>query len=117
MPLRQARDDLRHAGLARGLHELGLGGAGLADADVVGDAAREQIAVLEDLAELAGQLRARHPGTSTPPISTLPWLASKKRAISRASVVLPDPDGPISAVMLGAMRRSMPRNTSAASGA
>ena len=116
--MRQARDDLRHAGLARGLHEFGLGGVGLADADVVGDAAREQIAVLEDLAELAGQLRADILRTSTPPISTLPWLASKKRAISRASVVLPDPDGPISAVMLpGAMRRSMPRSTSAASGA
>ena len=116
--LRQARDDLRHAGLARGLHEFGLGGVGLADADVVGDAAREQIAVLEDLAELAGQLRARHPAHVDAADQHAALAGVEEARDQPRQRGLPDPDGPISAVMLpGAMRRSMPRSTSAASGA
>ncbi|MNM68145.1 hypothetical protein D3C81_796950 [compost metagenome] len=40
--------------------------------------------------------------TSTPPTRMRPALASQKRPIRRATVLLPAPDGPTSAVMLPA---------------
>ena len=56
----QAFDDFQHTRRARGLQHLGVGGVGFADADVVGDAALEQVGVLEYLADLRRQLPGGH---------------------------------------------------------
>ena len=58
--LGQSLDDFQHAGLSRRLHHFGVTGRWFADTDVVGNAALEQVGILEDLADLAGQLLTGH---------------------------------------------------------
>lgn len=57
---RQALDNLLHASLPRGLQYLCVAGVGFAEANVVGDAALEQVRVLEDLADLRVELLTGH---------------------------------------------------------
>ena len=58
--LRQTFDQLADPGLLRRIENLGQAGGRSADTDVVGNAALKQISVLENLTDLAGQLRAGH---------------------------------------------------------
>src|SRR5690606_35317220 len=54
----QTGDDFADTGLFHRFHQFGLGCIRFAQADVVGNAACEQIIVLENLADLCGQYRA-----------------------------------------------------------
>ena len=56
-PVWQSRNDFIKPGLLRSLQNLRIAGVRFANADVVGNAAAKQIAILKDLTDLPGQLR------------------------------------------------------------
>ncbi len=87
--------------------------ARIAEADVFKQRTVEEEIILRNKADVFRELRERHILTFTPPTVISPELTSQNRAMSFATVDLPPPDGPTSAVKLpSGSVKSMPCSTS-----